>query len=336
VVTFALLAATVALSGTPPPRVTLLADSVGGVLYWEAGSREELGRRLDLRIEQQTCRKLVEPGCSAYGIDGPESALAAVQRLGPELGRIVIVNVGYNDPSEGYAQKLDQVMSALVAAGVEHVIWVTFVEHEGVWAQSNEQIRAAPARWPQLTVADWAPVAEGQDWFVDDAHLNWLGAHGYAQFLRPFVLDACGSACAPELTFCGLARTAKGFEPVRAGEVACSIALGIVTAVEGGDLGGWTCTRVVGGDSTLDCHNGEAVIQAFTRSPVPAVRRSGGVRLANWLFRLRGRTLQGRQDGSGWTTLGRAPLCVPIAPRDVLVALGLRPLTSNGPCFTLR
>jgi hypothetical protein len=335
--TWALLAAAVALSGSsPPPRVTLLADSVGGVLYWEASSRAELGKRLDLRVEQQTCRRLVVPGCSAYGIDGPESALAAVQRLGPELGRIVVVNVGYNDPSDGYAQGLDQVMTALVAAGVEHVIWVTFVEHEGVWAQSNEQIRAAPARWPQLTVADWAPVTVGQDWFVDDAHLNWLGAHAYAQFLRPFVLDACGSRCAPTLTFCGLVRTANGFEPVRAGEVACGTARPVVAAVERGNRGDWTCSPAVNADYVLDCRSGEAVIQVLGHSPVPAVRRSGGVRLANWLFRLRGRALQARQDGSGWTTLGRAPFCVPAAPREVLVALELRPQTANRGCFTLK
>jgi hypothetical protein len=336
VVTWALLAAAVALSGgSPLPRVTLLADSVGGALYWEAGSRAELGRRIDLRVEQQTCRRLVVPGCSAYGIDGPESALAAVQRLGPELGRIVVVNVGYNDPSDGYAHGLDQVMSALVAAGVEHVIWVTFVEHEGVWAQSNEQIRAAPARWPELTVADWAPVAAGQDWFVDDAHLNWLGAHAYAHFLRPFVLAACGQACDPELTFCGLARTVNGFEPVRAGEVACGSALAIVTAAERGEPGDWTCAAA-NLDYTLDCRSGESVIQVLERSPVPAVRRSGGVRLANWLFRLRGTTLQARADGSSWMTIGRAPFCVPVAPREVLVALKLRPQTANRGCFTLR
>jgi hypothetical protein len=78
------------------------------------------------------------------------------------------------------------------------------------------------------------------------------------------------------------------------------------------------------------------VIQVLERSPVPAVRRSGGVRLANWLFRLRGRALQARQDGSSWMTLGRAPFCVPVAPRDVLVALRLRSLTPSSGCFTLR
>src|SRR4029077_19987923 len=131
-----LLAALLALApntAAAAPRVTVIADSVGGVLASDAAARAQLGQRIDLRIEQATCRKLVEPGCQ----NAPESALATVQRLGSSLGRIVVVNVGYNDPSDGYAQKLDEVMTALVAAGVQHVIWVTFVETEGVWAQSN-------------------------------------------------------------------------------------------------------------------------------------------------------------------------------------------------------
>jgi hypothetical protein len=218
-----LLAAVLALSGSAsaPPRVTLLADSVGGVLYWDAGARERLGHRLDLRVDQESCRKLVEPGCPAFGIDAPESALAAVQRLGAELGQIVVVNVGYNEAAEGYAGRLDQVMAALVAAGVQHVIWVTLSERQDAWAEINDQIRAAPARWPQLVVADWARVKSHDDWFVDEAHFTYLGAGAYASFLRTFVLAACGAHCAPTLTFCGLARTVNGFDPVSAGEVAC-------------------------------------------------------------------------------------------------------------------
>ena len=127
-----------------------------------------------------TCRRLVEPGCPAYGNDAPESALAAVQRLGSGLGPIVVVSVGYNDRSDGYAAALDQVMRALAAAGVQHVIWVTLTEQEGVWAEINAQIRAAPARWPQLVVADWAPFTAGHAWFADSPHLNYLGAAAYA------------------------------------------------------------------------------------------------------------------------------------------------------------
>ena len=334
-----LLAATLVLAAGPgggaaaanPPRVTVLADSVGGVLYWDAPARDLLGRRIDLRIEQATCRKLVEPGCE-YGPEPPESALAAIQRLGADLGRIVIVNVGYNDPSDGYAHKLDEVMGALVAAGVQHVIWVTLEETEGVWAESNQQIRAAPTRWPELEVADWAPAAAGHDWFVDDAHMNSAGAAAYASFLRPLVLADCGADCAPTIVFCGLARTATGFEPVSAGDVACGQALQIV---ERGEMTQWSCTRATEAANVLECRKDEAVIRVLAQSPLHAVRTSGGVRMANWLFRVRGRALQAREDGGSWATIARAPFCVPSAPREVLVALRLRRLAANAACYAL-
>ena len=35
-------------------------------------------------------------------------------------------------------------------------------------------------------------------------------------------------------------------------------------------------------------------------------------------------------------SVARAPFCVPDAPREVLVALGLRPLTPHGGCFAAR
>lgn len=47
----------------------------------------------------------VDPGC---GATAPESALATIERLGSALGPIVVWNVGYNAPSDGYAQKLDR------------------------------------------------------------------------------------------------------------------------------------------------------------------------------------------------------------------------------------
>ena len=76
--------------------------------------------------------------------------------LGQELGDLVVVDVGYNDLAQGYAEGLDTVMAALVGAGVERVIWVTLSESQSTWVEINDQIRAAPARWPQLVVADWA------------------------------------------------------------------------------------------------------------------------------------------------------------------------------------
>ena len=198
-----LVASTCILAGSPSasadrplPRVTMITDSVGGALYWDTYAQSVLAYGLDLRVETKTCRRLVETGCPAYG-ERPPSALETIQSLGHELGPVVVIDVGYNDHAEGYADGLDTVMRALVAAGVQHVVWVTLEETQDVWVDIDAQIRAAPERWPQLVVADWAPVSAGKPWFVDLVHMNAAGALAFARFLRPIVLGACGPQCTP-------------------------------------------------------------------------------------------------------------------------------------------
>jgi hypothetical protein len=210
--------------GPPGPRVTMITDSVGGALYWLTEARAALASGFDFDLETKTCRKLVEPGCGAYGDPAPVSALETVRALGTALGPILVIDVGYNDRSDSYAASLDEVMGAAVAAGVQHVIWLTLEEREGVWAESNAQIWAATTRWPELTVADWAAASAGQPWFVDEAHLNSVGGAALGAFIRPFLIAACGSSCAtPPPQFCGLALTSNGFDAVQAAGLACSV-----------------------------------------------------------------------------------------------------------------
>ena len=167
-------------------------------LLWDADARAHLAQGLDLRIEALACRKLIAPGCYAYG-GNPPSALETIRTLGTELGPLVVIDVGYNDGPDEYAEGLNMVMQALVDAHVERLIWMTLNEHEDVWIQNNANIRDAPKRWPQLVVADWAPVAaENPSWFADLVHLNADGAVGFAHFLRPIILTAltnCARAC---------------------------------------------------------------------------------------------------------------------------------------------
>lgn len=173
----------------PPPRVTLISDSAAATLLWHPDARAYLAEGLDLRIEALACRKLIAPGCYAYG-GNPPSALETIRTLGTELGPLVVIDVGYNDGSDEYAEGFDLVMQALVDTHVERVIWVTLNEHEDVWVQNDAIIRDAPRRWPQLVVADWAPVAAANpSWFADLVHLNADGALGFAHFLRPIILS---------------------------------------------------------------------------------------------------------------------------------------------------
>ena len=183
-------------ASTAAPRVTLIADSVGGVLFWQRQARDELARGIDLRIDIRTCRRLVTEGC-VYDGQRPPSALDAITDLGPALGRVVVVDVGYNDAPAGFGAGLDRVMRALVDSGVDRVVWVTLRERRASWAEINDQIREARKRWPQLTVGEWELESRGHDdWFADGIHMNWVGGDGFVRFLRPLVMDACSSACA--------------------------------------------------------------------------------------------------------------------------------------------
>src|SRR5437763_16455397 len=80
----------------PPNRVTVITDSVAGIVWWMYQAHPELAAGFDLDIQTRTCRKLVEPGCFAYG-ESPPSALATIAQLGDQLGPTVVMDVGYND-----------------------------------------------------------------------------------------------------------------------------------------------------------------------------------------------------------------------------------------------
>ena len=190
--------------------MTMIADSVGGALYPGSAELETLAHDLDFRLEIAACRKLVSPGCPSK--DGvPPSVLDTIAMLGPELGQLVVVDVGYNDFADGYDAGLDSVIRAVLENGVTRVVWVTLRESQPPWPEINRQIRGATARWPQLTVADWAPVAAGHpEWFEDNAHMTGPGAAAFAAFLRPVVMDACGAPCvAPAATAELLAPTVR-------------------------------------------------------------------------------------------------------------------------------
>jgi hypothetical protein len=304
---------------------------VGGILLWDREAHTILGSGLDLDVEPLICRKVAKPGC---GGAAPPSAVDTATQLGARLGRIVIIDVGYNDTTPELAAGIDPLMRVLVANGVTHVIWVNYVEHLGVWTASNAVLADAAARWPQLVVADWNSVAlPHPEWFVDEAHLTPEGGRNLASFLRPIVLGACGSACARLHAYCGLVRTSNGFDYVRGDGLGCAAARATIASVERGIRGDWVCARRVGGAVELRCTSYGRTIDVLERSPVPAVRRNGVVVLSNWSFRLHGATLQGRENDLDWLSLGRGPWCVPDVPREALVALRLKPRTPNGGCF---
>ena len=163
------------------------------------------------------------------------------------------------------------------------------------------------------------------------------GGHALARFLHAYLELDCGAPCAPPPPeYCGLARTVNGFDYVRATGIGCPAALGSVVSFERGVHDAWVCSRNVDSVVELTCRNGDRRIELLERSPVPASRHGAVVTLSNWSFRLNGAVLQGRRSGDAWQSLGRGPWCVPDVPREVLLALRLRPLTPSAGCFARR
>lgn len=178
------------------PRVTMFGDSVAESLTYVPEAREFLGERLDLQLHVASCRRLASPSCWYMG-ERPPTVLDIVQSSSlAQLGKIVVVDVGYNEPAVNYEGNMSVIAAALVNRGVEHVIWVTMREENDDYRQINRTIRAHAPRWPQVQIADWESASRGKDWFnTDGLHLNAAGALGLAKLLRPYVLAACASAC---------------------------------------------------------------------------------------------------------------------------------------------
>lgn len=172
-----------------PPRVTLVGDSVSGSISLSPAAQAELTRGLIVRLDAEVCRRLVQPSCAFRGAS-PTTAFQAVQSYGRALGQVLIVHVGYNDSSEGYAQGIDRVMHTARSQGADDVVWVTLHETKSGYRRMNLAIEQATRRWPQLVIADWNAHSRDQRWFRRDGiHLNGVGASALASFLHARVLE---------------------------------------------------------------------------------------------------------------------------------------------------
>lgn len=181
------------------PRVTVIGDSVAASLLYVKSAVAQLKKGLDVRLDLRVCRRLAQPSCPYQGA-APPSALESIQAAGPALGTIVVIKVGYNETSATYRKGLEQVMTALRAAGVESVVWVTLAERTPDYAATNRIIRAAVARHPEMCVADWAAASRGKPAYfgADGLHLSATGAFALARLVKPFAVRAAKTgSCLP-------------------------------------------------------------------------------------------------------------------------------------------
>src|SRR6266566_4387197 len=101
-----------------PPGVTVIGDSVLTAVEWNATPLSIFEGGLDLQLDIGVCRTLEGVSCPFEGGNVP-TLMDVVNRLGPQLGTTVLVEVGYNDPATEFAQRVEDSIDALLAAGVQ-------------------------------------------------------------------------------------------------------------------------------------------------------------------------------------------------------------------------
>lgn len=177
-----------------PIPATFVGDSIAAsISYVPSAQRKLESGGLDVTLDAEVCRRLVQPSCSFQG-STPTTALQAVLAYGRSLGRVLIVNVGYNESPQGYGGGMDRVVRAALAEGASGVVWVTLREsgrYGSLYRATNRAIKKAAKRWPQLRVADWNGHSAGRPWFGSDGlHLSATGAIELASFLRAYIFRA--------------------------------------------------------------------------------------------------------------------------------------------------
>jgi hypothetical protein len=191
----AALVAALAMIGTSaaadPPRVTVIGDSVLTAVEWNATPLSILEEGLDLQLDIGVCRTLEGVSCPYEGGNVP-TLMDVVHALGPRLGATVLVEVGYNDPATEFAPRVENSVDALLAAGVQRILWVNMREWQHQYIGMNQILVAAAARHPQLTIIDWEGDSHAHySWFQGDGiHLVYDGAVAMATLLNASVKQA--------------------------------------------------------------------------------------------------------------------------------------------------
>lgn len=182
-----------AAAALPPPQpLYMITDSVG------------LGAADAIRAAFAGWRVTIDADPGEFTETLEHKYVAARAATDPSVfGDHAIVAAGYNfpfwDPAR-FDRSVDSMIATLEAAGVKYIHWVTLREvreqdvSPAAWRQAagyrwylatvNQHLEAALERHPDLTLVDWAAVADQPGITYDAIHLNPAGAALYSSIVR--------------------------------------------------------------------------------------------------------------------------------------------------------
>lgn len=187
----AVLAAGARAGAPETPHVLLIGDSVGTGITWHTDAVTVASQGLDVDWQVAVCRRLIGVSCvDAVTGEQPPTALDLIDAM-TSVPAIVVVEMGYNDYEDTFAEAVDETMQALVARGATHVLWLTLHTFVAPYPALNLLLADAGKRWPQLELVDWDRWAYGHaaDWFQDDGtHLLDAGGVAMAHLIHGSVV----------------------------------------------------------------------------------------------------------------------------------------------------
>ena len=170
---------------SPPPRVTVIADSILTAIMWNETPVTTLMNGFDMQFQVGICRRLTEPGCP-FDNERPPSLVDVARSLGPSLGQTVVVEMGYNEPPDTFGAAVEQSIAALEQAGVTRILWVNLHEWQPQYAGMNATLARVAQKHPDVTIVDWASASLNRySWFQSDGvHLVYEGAMAMAGLIH--------------------------------------------------------------------------------------------------------------------------------------------------------
>jgi hypothetical protein len=183
------------------PNISLIGDSTLTGLRWYADYGEL--ERFNFVLSAESCRRTIEQSCISREGYRSANVLSAMRTLDGELGDVLVVMSGYNDPIWTIDEAISGVVDEALNQGVDSVVWLSLRTSDDVnysdpqeqssintFREYNEQlVAAAKASDGYLQIADWATYSNGaSEWFeTDGVHLTARGVDAVTTFIAATV-----------------------------------------------------------------------------------------------------------------------------------------------------